>query len=123
VVGRPVSDEEDRSVDVLLGAAVGAVVTVIVWYIPGSPLLGGTVAGYLSDGTDTDAVRASVIAGLLVPVLVLVVAAAAFVIAGAQVLGRFPFGPTVALGIAAASLVYAVGFSVAGGRLSIRMRE
>lgn len=111
------------TVDVLLGAAVGALVTVLVWYIPGSPLLGGTVAGYLSDGTSEDAVRASVIAGLLVPVLVLLVATAAFVIAGAQVIGRFPFGPTVAVGVALAGFVYAVGFSVAGGRLSVRMRE
>lgn len=110
-------------VDLMLGAGVGALVTVLVWYIPGSPLLGGTVAGYLADGTDDDALRASALAGLLVPVLVLVVAAAAFVIAGAEVIGRFPFGPTVALGLAIAGLAYAVGFSVVGGRISVRMRE
>lgn len=117
------ADRPAATVDLLLGAAVGAVITVLVWYIPGSPLLGGVTAGYLADGTSRDAVRAAILAGVLVPVLVLLVATAAFVIAGAEVIGRFPFGPTVAVAVALVGLVYVVGFSVAGGRISVRMRE
>ncbi|PSP79380.1 hypothetical protein BRC81_05200 [Halobacteriales archaeon QS_1_68_20] len=119
----PAEAQPAKKVDLMLGAGVGALVTVLVWYIPGSPLLGGTVAGYLADGTDDDALRAAVLAGLLVPILVLVVASAAFVVAGAEVIGRFPFGPTVALGLAVVGLAYAVGFSAAGGRISVRIRE
>lgn len=110
-------------VDVAMGAGLGALVTVLVWYIPGSPLLGGLAAGYMANGDRDDAQRAALLAGLLVPLVVLGVASVAFVMAGAQVIGRFPFGPRVALGVAVASLFYVVGFSVAGGRISARIRH
>jgi len=106
---------EATETDVLLGAGVGAVVTVFLWYIPLSPLLGGAAAGFLQGGSQADARTAGTLSGALVPAVALVVALGAFLVAGAQVFGRFPFGPVVAAGIAVVAVVYAVGLGTVGG--------
>jgi len=103
--------------DLLLAAGMGAVVTVFVWYIPGAPLLGGTVAGVLSGGTREDARTAGTLSGMLVPLVGLTVAVVAFLAAGASVFGRFPFGPFAALAIAAGAVAYSVGCGRVGGSI------
>lgn len=106
---------EAASRDVLLGAGVGAFVTVFIWYIPLSPLLGGATAGFLQGDTTEDARRAGFLSGALVPIVVLLFALVAFGFAGAQVFGRFPFGPGVAAAVSVAGIVYAVGLGTVGG--------
>lgn len=58
--------------DTLLNALVGAVVTVILAFIPFSTVLGGGVAGYLQKGTRNDGLRVGAISGLiaLVPIFI-----------------------------------------------------
>lgn len=109
--------------DLLLGASVGAFVTVFLWYIPLSPLLGGAAAGYLQGGTPVDARRAGALAGALVPVMILLFALVAFLIAGARVFGRFPFGPAVAVAVSVLGVAYAVGLGAVGGWVGGLARE
>jgi hypothetical protein len=106
---------EAGQADLVLAAVTGAVVTVFVWYIPMSPLLGGTVAGFLAGGSEDDARFAGMLSGALVPLLAVVVAAVVFLAAGASVFGQFPFGPVVALLLASVAVVYSVGFARVGG--------
>lgn len=108
---------EATSTDILLGAGMGALVTVFLWYIPLSPLLGGAAAGFLQGGSREDARTAGTLSGALVPLVALVVAVVAFLVAGAQVFGRFPFGPLVAIALGFLGVVYAVGLGAAGGWL------
>lgn len=103
--------------DLLLGAGVGALVTVFLWYIPLSPILGGITAGFLQGGSRDDARTAGLLSGALVPLVVVVVAVVAFLVAGSRVFGRFPFGPVVALLVSLAGIVYAVGLGTIGGWL------
>lgn len=112
----PESGEADTQ-DLLLGASVGALVAVFLWYIPLSPLLGGAAAGFLQGGTQADARRAGTLSGALVPAIVLLFALAAFLVAGAQVFGRFPFGPAVAVAVSIVGVVYSVGLGTVGGWL------
>lgn len=115
-VGRVLPEpREAGTVDLLLAAGLGALVTVFVWYIPMSPLLGGTVAGFLSGGSREDARTAGTLSGALVPLIGLVVAGFAFLVAGAAVFGRFPFGPVVGALVALVAVVYSVGFARIGG--------
>lgn len=106
---------EAAAPDLLLAAGLGAVVTVFVWYIPMAPLLGGAVAGFLSGGTREDARTAGTLSGAFVPLVGLVVAGAAFLVAGAAVFGRFPFGPGVGAVVAVVAVIYSVGFARVGG--------
>lgn len=112
----PEAREATRT-DLLLGAGMGALVTVFLWYIPLSPLLGGAAAGFLQGGSREDAKTAGMLSGALVPVLVLLFAAGAFLVAGASVFGQFPFGPVIALIVSIVGIVYAVGFGAIGGWL------
>lgn len=107
--------EPSGPADLLLAAGVGAVVTVFLWYIPLSPLLGGAVAGFLGGETMEEARTAGMVSGALVPLLGLVLASVAFLVAGTSVFGQFPFGPLVALLIAAVAVVYTVGLGWVGG--------
>jgi hypothetical protein len=103
--------------DLLVGAGVGAFVAVFLWYIPLSPLLGGAAAGFLQGGSRADALTAGTLSGVLIPVVALLFGIVAFLVAGAQVFGRFPFGPGVAAGLAVVGVVYAVGLGTVGGWL------
>lgn len=112
----PTPREATRA-DLLLGAGLGAIVTVFLWYIPLAPLLGGAVAGAMQGGTREDATRAGLLAGTLVPLVVLTFAGGALLLAGAEVFGRFPFGLPAAAVASVAGIVYSVVFSTIGGRL------
>ena len=51
--------------DTLVNGFLGAVVTVVLSFLPFSPLLGGMVAGYLEGGERGDGVRVGAIAGAI----------------------------------------------------------
>jgi len=57
--------------DTLLNALLGAVVSVVLSFLPFSPLLGGLLAGYLQGGDRSDGARVGAISGVfaLVPIL------------------------------------------------------
>jgi hypothetical protein len=100
-----------------LNALLGAVVTVVTAFVPLSPLLGGTLAGYLQRGDSREGAVVGALSGLFVAVpfaVLLTLVAAVFVIAP---------GPRAGLGLVAGvflvglllSLLYTVPFSAAGG--------
>lgn len=57
--------------DTLRNAVLGAVLSIVLAFLPFSPLLGGIVAGYLQRTTRNDGLRVGAIAGLItiVPLL------------------------------------------------------
>lgn len=109
--------------DTLLNAVIGAVASIVLSFVPLSPVLGGAVAGYLEGGTSSDGLRVGAISG----VLGLLVGAVFF---GLFVLffGVFYFGSGApgAFGVigvlfflvaAVISALYTVGLSAVGGWL------
>lgn len=101
-----------------LNAVVGAVVTVVLSFLPLAPTLGSGVAGYLHGGGLRDGAKVGGVAGLfaMVPIFVtLLFAVPVFVIA--------PFGvpnmPVSALGFAIGLFwfvgLYTVGLGILGG--------
>lgn len=51
--------------DTLVNALLGAVVAIVLTFLPLSPMLGGLVAGYLQGGDRGDGVRVGAIAGVI----------------------------------------------------------
>lgn len=59
-------DESDMARnETLVHAAVGALVSLVLTFLPFSPLVGGAVAGYLEGGDSGDGLRVGAIAGVL----------------------------------------------------------
>lgn len=48
-----------------ISALIGAVIGVVFFFIPFSPILGGAIAGYLEGGTTNDGMRVGAFAGLI----------------------------------------------------------
>jgi len=51
--------------DTFVNALLGAVVSIVLFFLPFSPLLGGLVAGYLQGGDRGDGLRVGAIAGII----------------------------------------------------------
>lgn len=104
---------EPRS-EILIHALLGAVVTVLVSFVPLSPIVGGAVAGYLER---RDGLRVGAISGLIAAIPLFFV-----VLFGAMVVGVFVLGAGLAvllLGSIAFGFVaiYAIVLSALGGYL------
>jgi hypothetical protein len=109
--------------DSTLHALLGAVVTVVLSFIPFSPVLGGGVAAYLNEADTNTGLRVGALSGLFAAVpLVLFGLLAVFF------LGFFAFGlhggPALGLGgllvvlvIGGVAVAYTVGLSALGGYL------
>jgi len=106
----------------LVNAVIGAVATVVLTFLPFSPLLGGALAGYLQGGDESAAIRVGALSGLI--------AAIPLVFALTVVATIIPFLPafgtagsiTALFGIFGIivltfSLIYSVGLSALGGLL------
>ncbi|WP_435099337.1 DUF5518 domain-containing protein [Halarchaeum sp. P4] len=101
----------------LLNALLGAVASVVLAFLPFSPVLGGALAGYLQGPDERDGLRVGALSGLIasVPILFVVLLAAVFL----------PFVPleVAAVGIVLVVLVvffvvaYTVLLSAVGGWL------
>ena len=114
--------------DTLVNALVGAAVTILLSFLPLSPLLGGVLAGYLEGGDAREGVRVGAAAGAiaLVPLAlfgVLVIGFGVFYLAGG-----LPYHLSV-VGVLALVLVglflvglYTVGLSALGGWLGNYLR-
>lgn len=114
-------------------ALVGAVVTVVLSFVPFSPVLGGGVAAYLNDADGGEGLRIGALSGVIASIplflvgVLVVVALSVFAIVGPG------HGPGAALGIAGLLLVlvvgglfallYAVGLSALGGYLGAYLVE
>ncbi|MFC7142324.1 DUF5518 domain-containing protein [Halosimplex aquaticum] len=117
-----------RDGDFWVNALVGAVVMVVLSWIPFATVLGGAVSGYLQRGTRTQGAKVGAVSGLIaaVPifgVLVLVFSIFSFgAVAGGEALGVVIFmGITVfALAVVAA---FVAGTGAVGGYLGIALRE
>lgn len=113
--------------DTFVNALLGAVVTVVLTFLPFSPLLGGLLAGYLQGGDRSDGLRVGAIAGViaLIPLLGFV-----FLLGGLWgffLLGGMP-ARVGAIGIVAVLFIlvlvaaYTVGLSALGGYLGNYVR-
>ncbi|MCU4972191.1 DUF5518 domain-containing protein [Halobacteria archaeon AArc-m2/3/4] len=103
-----------------LNALLGAIVTVVLAALPFSPVLGGAIAGFF-EGTDgTDAALTGALSGLITLLPLAGVGVLLFSLLGIGIgLGAPPGGVAIAIvffgAIAAAFVVYTVGFAALGG--------
>lgn len=108
--------------DTLVNALLGAVVSVVLSFLPLSPLLGGLLAGYLEGGDRDDGLRVGAISGLiaLVPIVgfvLLVGGAWAVFLVGGMPFGVGAIGAVVVLFALGLVALYTVGLSALGGWL------
>lgn len=107
----------------IIHALVGAVVGVVLSFLPFSTLLGGIAAGFLEGPDGTDGALAGALAGLIMFVPIGMIAFAIFAFLGFGVgFGGLPVGGfiffLVVLGFVVATLlVYTVGLGALGGYL------
>ncbi|WP_167837261.1 DUF5518 domain-containing protein [Halosimplex halophilum] len=119
---------ERREGDFWVNALIGAVVMVVLSWIPFATVLGGGVAGYLQRGTRTEGARIGAVSGLLaaVPVfavLVLVFSVFSFgAVAGGEAFGAAVFAAILLFALAVTAAVVA-GTGAVGGYLGVYLRE
>lgn len=116
--------------DTLVNAVIGGIASVVLSFVPLSPLLGGAVAGYLEGGSRNDGLRVGVYAGIVaaIPlvlgvVLVLVASGVAVVGAGPRSGGGIALFLLVAVGALVLGGLYTVGLSAAGGWLGNYLKQ
>lgn len=106
----------------LLNAVIGAVATVVLTFLPFSPVVGGAIAGYLQKGDQSAAFRVGALSGLIAAIplvfgLVLLATIVPFLPAfgtAGSITAVFGVLGIVALVVA---LFYSVGLSVLGALL------
>lgn len=108
--------------DTFLNALLGAVVSVVLSFVPASPLLGGMLAGYLEGGSREDGLRVGAISGVvaLVPLvgfLLLVVGAGTLFLVGGMPARAGAVGAIFLLVAGLLAALYSVGLSALGGWL------
>ncbi|MGM0399645.1 MAG: DUF5518 domain-containing protein [Halobacteriota archaeon] len=111
--------------DTLLNALIGAIVSVVLAFLPFSTVLGGGVAGYLQGGDRSEGLRIGAYAGAIaaIPLLIGMV-----LFGGIFFLGAL-FEPSAAIGFVfvlfalGVGLVYTVGLSAIGGYLGAYIAE
>lgn len=119
---------DDRRGDFYLHAVLGAVVTVLLSFVPFAPLLGGGLAGYLHDQGTGRGTRIGLVAGLVaaIPIALVFILVVTVMSLGTLATGEVA-GPMFALFLVVAVLVYGglyvVGLSAAGGYLGGAIAE
>jgi len=106
----------------LLNAVIGAVATVVLTFLPFSPVIGGAIAGYLQGGDQSAAIRVGALSGLIAAIpLVFVLTLLATIIPFLPAFGTAGSITAVfgILGIVVLvfSLLYSVGLSALGALL------
>lgn len=120
----------DRRPNTVVNALVGGLVSLLLAWVPFSPVLGGAVAGYLEGGDGRRGLRVGAYAGVVagVPLALLAVLLAGLV-AVVPVTSGSAGGPELALlvvvGLVAlfVGAVYAVGLSALGGYVGASLTE
>lgn len=103
--------------DTLLNAVIGAIATVVLAFLPFSPVLGGAVAGYLEKGSRSAGLRVGTYAGLIaaIPVILVMMLFGGFAFFGAFFAPRAALGLFFLVFLVGFGLVYTVGLSAVGG--------
>lgn len=108
----------DRST--LLNALVGAVVSVVLSFLPFSPLVGGAVAGYLERGDDETGLKVGALSGAIAAIPILLIFGIIF--GGLTVAALFEGEPAggalftgILLVVVLLVLLFVVGVSAVGG--------
>lgn len=114
------STDDEHAPNTLLNALIGAVVGVLLSFIPLSTILGGAVAGYLEGGDTATGAKVGALAGLiaLVPFVFVLVVATFFVPVLAGLGGGLgiPFAFWfIVFGVVVFGSIYVVGLSILGG--------
>jgi hypothetical protein len=111
--------------DTLINAVIGVVASIVLIFLPFSPLFGGAVAGYLEGGDSSDGLRVGAISGALglvvgavVFVLFVVVFGVVFSGAASPQAGLIGgFGLVFLLVGSVVGVVYLLGLSALGGSI------
>lgn len=108
----------------MLSAVVGGLATILLGFVPLSPLIGGGLAGYLRGGPRGGGLKIGAAAGFVaaVPTFVALVVLSLFVVAGPGGSSAVRFLLLVFLGLGFVA-VYVVGLSIAGGYLGVAVRQ
>lgn len=121
----PSSNQTPTEGRFLVNAVIGAVASVLLGFIPLSPILGGALAGYLQGGSRGDGLKVGAASGLvgLVPALLIGgLFAVVTIFGGAGARGFVVFLLFVAVAVLLVG-AYMVGLGAAGGWLGIYARE
>ncbi|ELY50552.1 DUF5518 domain-containing protein [Natronococcus jeotgali] len=118
----PPVDEQDpgRDTSTALNAVIGGVVGIVLSFVPLSPVLGGTVAGYLEGGDTDDGLKVGAFAGL--------VALLPIALVGFFVLVLLVGGTPAAFGILGLVglffvAIYTVGLGALGGAIGVYVED
>lgn len=115
--------DESRS-STLINAVIGAIVGIVLSFIPLSTVLGGAVAGYLEEGDTGDGLRVGGIAGVIMLVPLVFVGFLMMMFMTGFALGRPPirFGIMMFFMLVFVAL-YTVGLSIVGGFLGVYLKD
>lgn len=120
--------ESHRSRRTGVNALIGGITSIVLAFLPFSPLIGGFVAGYLHDADRSAAIRVGALAGLvaLIPLLFVGLVVFLFVGGGLAIAGAprasIVFIFALFLG-GTLALLYTVGLSAGGGYLGAIVAE
>ena len=107
--------------DTLVNALIGAVVAIVLAFLPLSPVLGGLVAGYLEGGDRDDGIRVGALAGVIAFLPMVGFGLLLYGFGMFFLLGGFPGGASVVVLVLLALFalvmvgVYTVGLAALGG--------
>lgn len=123
-----VTQQQPQRKSTLVNALIGAVVTVVVSFVPFSPVIGGGVAGYLQHGSREEGVKVGAISGVIatIPVVlgVLLIASVFTIVpSGTGGLGLAVGGLVLALVVFLLAGIYTVGLGAVGGYLGAYLAE
>lgn len=123
-----VTQSRPRAGKTFTNALLGAVATIVLSFVPFSPVLGGGIAGYLQRGTRNEGVKVGAISGVIatVPVVAVVLLAVSIftiVPAGSDVLGLAIGGLVLGLVVFLVAGLYTVALGALGGYLGAYLAE
>lgn len=111
-----------ESTATLLNAIIGAVVGVVLSFIPFSPILGGAVAGYLEGGSGRRGLKVGALAGFLMLIPLLFFAMFLLI----MIFGFAREGAAIAFAgifIMFFMMIYTLGLSILGGYLGVYLKK
>lgn len=110
--------------DTLKNAAIGAVASIVLFFLPFSPALGGVLASYLQGGDTNEGLRVGALSGAIaaVPLALLAVLVGAFFLVAMT--GRAALAFVVLfIVVLFLALIYGVGLGALGGLLGAYLHE
>lgn len=119
--------ESYRSRNTGVNALIGGVASILLAFLPFSPVIGGFIAGYLHDADRSAALRVGALAGLVALVPLLFIGMIVFLFAGLGIAAGAPragiFFIVILLVGGLLAILYTVGLSAAGGYLGAIVAE